>query len=114
MDRKIGLFSVRAFSKASAPHGYQFTGLWACCCRYGLFSSISLLVCMGKLGRHLHRTITLESMTGNERYLDELLQFLRIPSVSTDPAHQTDVAQAAAFVRDKLERIGMRNANLIE
>src|SRR5690349_10346186 len=36
----MGLSSWRAFSKASGPQGYQSTGLWACCCRYGLFSAI--------------------------------------------------------------------------
>jgi hypothetical protein len=42
MLKKTGLSSLRAFSKASAPHGYQSTGLWACCKRYGDFSWISL------------------------------------------------------------------------
>src|ERR1700730_2644647 len=36
----MGLSSRRALSKASSPQGYQSTGLWACCCRYGLFSAI--------------------------------------------------------------------------
>src|SRR5262245_9001197 len=34
----IGLFSSRAFANASSPHGYQSTGLSACCRRYGLVS----------------------------------------------------------------------------
>jgi hypothetical protein len=38
MERKTGLSSSAAFLKASSPHGYQSTGLYACCCRYGLFS----------------------------------------------------------------------------
>jgi hypothetical protein len=33
MDRKMGLFSALARARASAPHGYQSTGLWACCRR---------------------------------------------------------------------------------
>ncbi len=37
MERKMGLFSERAFSNASSPHGYQSTGLCACWRRYGLF-----------------------------------------------------------------------------
>ncbi len=53
-------------------------------------------------------------MTDKERYLDELQHFLRIPSISTDPAYQPDIACAAAFVRDKLKRAGLRNAGLIE
>src|SRR5581483_5505368 len=40
----MGLFSRLAFSKASGPHGYQSTGLWACCRRYGLFSPARRLV----------------------------------------------------------------------
>src|ERR1700704_2895870 len=44
-ERKIGWFSWAAFSNASLPHGYQSTGLWACCRRYGLVSSASRFVC---------------------------------------------------------------------
>ena len=53
-------------------------------------------------------------MTDRERYLEELQQFLRIPSISTDPAYQPDIACAAVFMRDKLKRAGLRNAGLIE
>src|SRR6266404_2102307 len=38
MERKIGLFSRRAFANASSPHGNQSTGLSACWRRYGDFS----------------------------------------------------------------------------
>src|SRR5215470_4540109 len=37
----MGLSSARAFAKASSPHGYQSTGLCACCSRYGLVSRAS-------------------------------------------------------------------------
>jgi acetylornithine deacetylase/succinyl-diaminopimelate desuccinylase-like protein len=53
-------------------------------------------------------------MTDHERYLDELQHFLRIPSISTDPAYHPDIACAAVFMRDKLKRAGLRNASLIE
>src|SRR4051812_32096586 len=43
----MGLFSFFAFSKASAPQGYQSTGLCACWRRYGDFSFASRLVCEG-------------------------------------------------------------------
>lgn len=43
------LFSAFAFSIASSPHGYQSTGLWACCKRYGDFSLINRLVCIGSV-----------------------------------------------------------------
>src|SRR5438067_4813975 len=39
----MGLSSCCAFCRASSPHGYQSTGLWACCRRYGLVSLISRL-----------------------------------------------------------------------
>lgn len=36
----------------------------------------------------------------------ELFDLLRIPSVSADPAHKADMARAAAFLQDKLARLG--------
>ena len=38
MLSRIGLFSACARASASGPHGYQSTGLLACCSRYGLVS----------------------------------------------------------------------------
>ena len=43
-----------------------------------------------------------------ERLLAELLEFLRIPSVSTDPRHAGDVARAADFVAESLRRAGLQ------
>src|SRR3954452_18011205 len=37
-DSRMRRSSLRARSRASAPHGYQSTGLWACWRRYGLVS----------------------------------------------------------------------------
>jgi acetylornithine deacetylase/succinyl-diaminopimelate desuccinylase-like protein len=48
------------------------------------------------------------------RFLEELKALLRIPSVSTDPAHRSDVRHAAEVLKAELERIGMQNARLIE
>ncbi len=42
-----------------------------------------------------------------ERHLNELFEFLRIPSVSTDPERTRDVADAAAYVAGALERAGL-------
>jgi acetylornithine deacetylase/succinyl-diaminopimelate desuccinylase-like protein len=39
-------------------------------------------------------------------WLDELSEFLRIPSVSADPAHADDVVRAAEWVADKIRRSG--------
>src|SRR5580693_5823465 len=55
MERKMGLFSRRARSKAASPHGCQSTGLCACCSRYGLFSCDRRLVCSGR-NPSIHRT----------------------------------------------------------
>ena len=46
-------------------------------------------------------------------YLDELREFLRIPSISTDPAYAADVRRAAEFIRSQLTTAGL-NAELIE
>ncbi len=48
------------------------------------------------------------------RFVDELKSLLRIPSISTDPAHITDVRAAAELCRAELARIGMHNARLVE
>src|SRR6266852_726416 len=44
MLSRIGRSSVRARASASSPHGYQSTGLSACCSRYGLVSQLRRLV----------------------------------------------------------------------
>ncbi|WP_047488882.1 dipeptidase [Terriglobus sp. TAA 43] len=46
--------------------------------------------------------------------LDELKQFLRIPSISTLPENAGDVRRAAEFLAAELKRIGMENVRLIE
>ena len=48
-----------------------------------------------------------------ERFLAELKEFIRIPSVSTLPAHRPDIERAAAFVADKLRAAGMENVEII-
>jgi acetylornithine deacetylase/succinyl-diaminopimelate desuccinylase-like protein len=47
------------------------------------------------------------------RFLDELLTFLRIPSISTLPEHKQDVARAAQFVADALKAAGVENIEII-
>jgi acetylornithine deacetylase/succinyl-diaminopimelate desuccinylase-like protein len=42
-----------------------------------------------------------------ERHLDELEQYLRIPSVSTDPAHQADVERCADWLLDRMRAAGL-------
>ncbi|MCC6363475.1 MAG: dipeptidase [Bryobacterales bacterium] len=48
------------------------------------------------------------------RYLEELKEFLRIPSISTLPEHKGDIRRAAEFVAGKLRQAGMEGVELIE
>src|SRR5258708_15755814 len=48
-----------------------------------------------------------------QRFLGELKDLLRIPSVSTAPEHKDDVRRAAVFVADEMRRIGMENVEVI-
>ena len=41
-----------------------------------------------------------------QSWLDELREFISIPSVSADPAHQDDLRRAAEWVRDFVKRAG--------
>jgi acetylornithine deacetylase/succinyl-diaminopimelate desuccinylase-like protein len=45
--------------------------------------------------------------------LEELLGFLRIPSISTLPEHKPDVERAASFTAEALKRAGMENIDVI-
>ena len=49
-----------------------------------------------------------------ERYLAELKQFLRIPSISTSPEHAGDIRHCAQWVAERLRLAGMLNVGLIE
>ncbi len=42
-----------------------------------------------------------------ERHLEELKEFLRIPSISTDPAHAGDMERCSRFVAGQLRRAGL-------
>ena len=53
-------------------------------------------------------------MRSSEQILETLKEFLRIPSVSTDPDHARDVRRAAEFVRSHLIGSGIADARLIE
>lgn len=43
----------------------------------------------------------------HDRFLDELLTYLRIPSISTDAAHRADVARCAEWLAQHLRSIGI-------
>jgi acetylornithine deacetylase/succinyl-diaminopimelate desuccinylase-like protein len=48
-----------------------------------------------------------------ERFLNELKELLRIPSVSTLEEHKGDIQKAAKFVADDLKRIGFEHVEVI-
>jgi len=49
-----------------------------------------------------------------EQGLNELEDFLRIPSISSQPEHLSDVRRAAGHLAEQYERIGLENAQVIE
>lgn len=48
------------------------------------------------------------------RFVEELLELLRIPSVSTQPKHQNDIRRAAQWLVDHLRHIGLSRADVME
>ena len=49
-----------------------------------------------------------------ERFLEELFEFLKIPSVSADPAYSGEVKKAATWVAQALEKVGCQQIEIIE
>ena len=49
-----------------------------------------------------------------ERFLGELTEFLKIPSISSLPEHAPDVRRAAQWVKARLEAAGMEDVNIGE
>jgi len=47
-------------------------------------------------------------------YINELKEFLKIPSISTDPAHKKDIKKCAHFVKTKLQDAGLNNVKVIK
>jgi len=54
------------------------------------------------------------SRANGERFLGELIELLRIPSLSADPAHAEDVRQAAQWLADHLGGLGAENVAVME
>ncbi len=52
--------------------------------------------------------------TNKERFLSELFQWLRIPSISADSKHKGDIRKAAEFLRDKLTEAGADKVEICE
>ncbi|HET6418675.1 MAG TPA: dipeptidase [Geobacteraceae bacterium] len=61
----------------------------------------------------LHSNIIGYLQTHSHRFLDELKEFIRFPSISAQPAHTADVARCAAWLAGHMRRIGMENTSLI-
>lgn len=49
-----------------------------------------------------------------QRFLDELFELLRIPSVSADPEYKDDVLKTAEVLKTHFEKIGMENIEVCE
>ncbi len=49
-----------------------------------------------------------------DRFLNELIEFLRIPSISTQPQHEHDMRRAAEWLQHHLTAIGFPVARVIE
>ncbi len=49
----------------------------------------------------------------HERYLEELKEFLRIPSISTDPTRRPQVKEAAEFVIDQLKKAAINKVESV-
>jgi acetylornithine deacetylase/succinyl-diaminopimelate desuccinylase-like protein len=52
--------------------------------------------------------------TNKQRFLDELFELLRIPSVSADSTKKNDVRKAAEYIKDKLVAAGVDKVELCE
>jgi acetylornithine deacetylase/succinyl-diaminopimelate desuccinylase-like protein len=52
--------------------------------------------------------------TNRDRYVDELKDYLAIPSVSALPQHAADVRRCAEWTEAELRRVGLQNVKLLE
>ena len=48
-----------------------------------------------------------------QRFLDELIDWLKIPSISTDPEYAQDVRSAADFLADRFREAGMETVEVL-
>jgi acetylornithine deacetylase/succinyl-diaminopimelate desuccinylase-like protein len=49
-----------------------------------------------------------------KRFIEELKDLLRIPSISTLPEHKPDIERAAKFVADEMKRLGLEHVEVIK
>jgi acetylornithine deacetylase/succinyl-diaminopimelate desuccinylase-like protein len=50
--------------------------------------------------------------SNKQRYIEELIEFLKFPSISTNPENKKDVEECAEYVKNHLQKIGMNNARV--
>ncbi|MFC2175685.1 dipeptidase [Bacteroidota bacterium] len=50
--------------------------------------------------------------SNKERFLEELIELLKVPSVSADSAYQKDVLKTAELLKARLQEIGMENVEI--
>lgn len=48
-----------------------------------------------------------------DRFQNELIELLRIPSISNDPSHKADMDKAASWLGDKLYGMGVQNVQIL-
>ncbi|MGD2162175.1 MAG: dipeptidase [Anaerolineales bacterium] len=48
-----------------------------------------------------------------DQYLEELFELLKIPSISTLPEHEKDITRAAQWLKDRLEKMGFDQAEVL-
>ncbi len=51
--------------------------------------------------------------TNRERFLEELGEYLSLPSISTDPERKEDVRRAADWTADKLRSVGLKDVRVL-
>tara|TARA_A100001011_G_scaffold247347_1_gene255608 strand:- start:1109 stop:2500 length:1392 start_codon:yes stop_codon:yes gene_type:complete len=56
----------------------------------------------------------MELSSQQKKFIEELKSFLRIPSISADPAYKDGVRQAALWTKEALENAGCQKAEIIE
>lgn len=64
------------------------------------------------MGDQLNQALNYAS-ENREKILDELIEFVQIPSISTDPEAVQEIQQAAGWVANQLKSLGMDNVQVI-
>lgn len=53
-------------------------------------------------------------INNKNKILDSFVDFLTIPSISSDPEHRLDISRAAEWIRAYLENVGISNTEILE